>query len=251
VAVRDALLAAREPDEALFRGLPAALDVVGSDQTLDDPRAIEAYAERLADAIRELRQNWRKLLQRIEQQLRLAMVTPSGSSLRTDLRVRAEHLVDRILDPRLRAFLLTVGEEGLDDEDWLEAVSLVVLDKPVRAWLDRDWAAFVAASGHLGGQLRRLEALNYEHIASGSTGFTARRVTITNPDGTESSRVIVTGDGDDAAVEEIASRVLEEATRLLPVDMYPALIARLLDDLAGGAESQADPKPNGRDIKYA
>lgn len=236
VAVRDALLAARQPDEILFKDLPRAVG-------LDDPDAVAAgdrdsikeYASRLSAAVRELQQNWPHLLGRIEDHLRIAMGTPASVSLRADLAARAQHLVDRVLDPKLRSFLFTATEDTLDEEDWLEAIALTALDRPVRSWRDQDWPAFVAAATQLGGTLKRLEALNYEHIAQGSTEFSARRVTITNPDGTETSTILVGREGDDQAVEDVAANLAAEARAKLPAHVHPALLVRLIEHLLSDA----------------
>ena len=247
IAVRDALVAARQPDEILFRDLPAAVGMDDPDAVLSGHRrAVNEYAKRLADAVRELQQNWPDLLERIEGQLRVAMTTPPSTSVRADLAARAQRLVDRVLDTRLRAFLLTACEDALDDADWLEAVALTAVDKPVRSWRDQDWPAFVAASTQLGGSLKRLEALNYEHIAQGSTEFTARRFTITNPDGTESSTILVSSDGDEQAVADFAKRVVEEAKQALPPTVRHAFVARVIDELLGTPE-EAIPEPQIND----
>lgn len=231
VAVRDALVAARQPDEILFRDLPAAVGLPDPDALLGgDRRAVREYARRLAAAVAELQQNWAGLLDRIEAQLRGAMGTPQSAQLRADLSARARHLVDRVLDTRLRAFLLTATEDALDDDDWLEAIAMNALDKPVRGWRDQDWPAFVAATTQLGGTLKRLEALNYAHIASGSSEFTARLVTITDPDGTETSRIVVRREGQERAVDDVALRWIAEA-RLLPADLRAALVTKLIDEL--------------------
>lgn len=232
VAVRDALLAARQPDEILFKHLPSAVELADPDSVLAGDRvSIKEYAGRLAAAVRELQQNWPNLLARIEDHLRLAMGTPASSSLRADLAARAQHLVDRVLDPKLRSFLFTATEDSLDEDDWLEAIALTALDRPVRSWRDQDWPAFVAAATQLGGTLKRLEALNYEHIAQGSTEFSARRVTITNPDGTETSTILVGREGDDQAVDEVAARMATEVRSQLPAHVHPALLVRLMEDL--------------------
>lgn len=236
VAVRDALMAAREPDEILFRDLPTAVGLPEAMAVRGDRNAVNEFAELLAAAVRELQQNWRTLLERIENQLRVAMATPERAEVRADLAARAHHLVDRVLDPRLRAFLLTVTEEALDDDDWIEAVSLMALDKPVRGWRDQDWTAFVAATHQIGGTLKRLEALNYEHIAQGSTEFKARRLTITNPDGSETSIVIVTDPHADEAVERFIQRVKKELADELAPAALPTLIARLTDELMPAAD---------------
>jgi hypothetical protein len=231
VAVRDALLAAREPDEVLFRDLPVALDLAPIPARRSDGRGVGSYATLLASAVRELQRNWADLLGRIEEQLRASMATPTRSQLRGDLSARASHLSDQVLDPRLRAFLLTASDSSLRDSDWVEAVAMTAIDKPVRTWRDQDWPAFVAAAVQLGGTLKRLEALNYEHIARGSTEFTARRITITNPDGTETSTVVVTDPQLDQAVEEIVARLIDDATAALPEAALPALVARLTEEL--------------------
>lgn len=232
VAVRDTLLSARQPDEVLFRDLPTA---VGLDDpsavSAGDPLAINEYAQRLAIAVRELQQNWSALLSRIDGHLRLAMSTPSSAPLRSDLAARARHLVDKVLEPRLRAFLLTASEEALEDADWLEAVALNAVDKPVRNWRDQDWPAFVAAATQLGGTLKRLEALNFEHLAQGSAEFSARRFTITNPDGSESSAILVSREGEDQAIDEFVARVVAAAHEQLPADVHPAVVAKLSEEL--------------------
>lgn len=231
-AVRDALLGARQPDEMLFRDLPIAVGLADPSAVVaGDRRAINEYARRLASAVRELQEAWSNLLARIEDHLRIAMATPPTADVRTDLAARAQHLTDRVLDPRLRSFLLTAVEAALDRTDWLEAIALNVVDKPVRNWRDQDWPAFVAAATQLGGTLKRLEALNYEHIAKGSTEFTARRFTITNPDGTETSAILVSREGADQAVDDFAARVADQARAQLPADLHPALVEKLIDAL--------------------
>jgi len=249
VAVRDALLTARQPDEVLFRDLPVAVGLAHPDAVAaGDRNAIGDYAHRLAEAVRELQHAWPNLLRKIDEQLRSAMATPSSTTLRADLAARAQHLVDRVLDPRLRSFLLTATEAALDDEDWLEAVALTALDKPVRDWRDQDWPAFISASIQLSGTLKRLEALNYEHIAQGSTEFSARRVTITNPDGTETSAILVQREGDNQAVDELASRVVNDVRHQLPAGVRLAFVARVMEELllADDEVVEADTSPEMR-----
>jgi len=247
VAVRDALIGARQPDEILFRELPVAVGLADPSAVVGgDRRAINEYARRLASAVRELQQTWPMLLARIEDHLRTAMATPPTADVRSDLAARAQHLIDRVLDPRLRSFLVTAVEDGLDRTDWLEAIALNAVGKPVRTWRDQDWPAFVAAVTQLGGTLKRLEALNYEHIAQGSTEFAARRVTITKPDGTETSTILVSREGDDQAVNEFAARVAEQAREQLHADVHPALVVKLIDALLTSAiPTNVDLKEKG------
>ncbi len=250
VAVRDTLVGGRQPDEIIFTDLPAAVGLVGSQVVADDRRVVGEYARRLAAAVRELQQNWPALLQRIEAQLRDAVETPESADLRLDLSARARHLADRVLDPRLRAVLLTAAEDALDHDDWLEAIALNVVDKPVRSWWDQDWPAFVAASTQLGGTLKRLEALNYQHIARGTTEFDARLVTVTNPDGTEMNSILVRREGHDRAIDDIAAQITAEMKRL-PRDLRPALWSRLVDELLTEGEAAAASVPDEKVRRHA
>ncbi len=232
VAVRDVLVSACEPDQLLFRELPGAVGISNTERIdLADRRVVARYAQGLAAAVVELGDNWATLLRRIEDQLRSATATPNSGSLRGDLAARAHHLVDRVLDPRLRSFLVTACEESLEDEDWIVALALIVVDKPPVKWRDGDWPAFVAAAGAIGGTLKRLEALNYDHIAQGSTEFTARRFTLTNPDGTETSTIVVIDPAVDDAVEAYVSKVALDAERALAPSVVPAFVARLVEAL--------------------
>lgn len=59
----------------------------------------------------------------------------------------------------------------------------------------------------------------------------ARRITITNPDGTETSTVVVTDPQVDEAVEEVVRRLIADARSALPGAALPALVARLTEEL--------------------
>jgi len=237
LAVRDALLSAREPDQLLFHELPFALGLKGFPVGCANEADVETYASSLASAVRELQGHWDGLLDRVSEQLRVAMGTPLSSELRRDLAARASHLADQVLDPRLRAFLLTASEPSLDHEDWLAAVAMTAIDTPLQSWRDRDWPAFEAATAQLGGTLKRLEALNYESVAKGSTEFTARRVTVTNPDGTETSTVVVTDPNLDRAIDDVVKRLVSNAASELPPGALPALLGRLTEELVPATTS--------------
>lgn len=241
IAVRDLLLSAREPDIVLFRELPAAVGVEPELVERAVPRAVRAYARGLAEAVEALQSAWRDHLIHVDKHLRMVFGTPESATLREDLAARAKHIADRVLDRRLQSFLVTACEPGLSNEDWLEAVALTVVDKPVVNWKDADWPVFVSASAGLGGTLKRLEALNYELIAQGSTEFTARRFTITNPDGTETSRVVVVDPAVDAAVESHVIHVVEEALDTLDATMLPAFALGVIEAVLASEESRMHP----------
>ena len=77
-----------------------------------------------------------------------------------------------------------------------------------RVWTDELAGRFALQINEVGGALRRTLALFFERQAT-AKGFTARRVTVTNPDGSESSDVLVLTDVERDLLESRVSTVVE------------------------------------------
>jgi len=191
-AVRAALVTAREPDELIFSALPAACGVPPfAPGRQVAPARVARYAARLGAAADELRDAYGALLQTIAAALAAELGLPEGlAALRADLRGRARRLAGQVIDPRLRAFLVRAADEQLDDDDWLEAIALNIADGPPGSWRGDDLERFRIQLHDLAGLLRRVEALHFDAMAAQGEGFEARRVTVTAPDGAETSTVV-------------------------------------------------------------
>jgi len=107
VALREAFHQASEPDVLIFETLPAILGFapfVGLGRV--ESAVAEDFAERLAGTVRELREEYARLLASIQQQL--AHATSTGgelAELRQALAADATRLEGHVLEPRLRAFV--------------------------------------------------------------------------------------------------------------------------------------------------
>lgn len=211
-AVCRVLLEAKEPDELLFAQLPQACELRPFDSKrasseAERKRALE-FVRRLRSALAELGGAFDRMLEQVGELLRHSFGSGiARARLREDLRVRARHLEQHVIDPKLRAFLLTASDATLDETDWLQAMAMTLAAKPPSSWSDHDLTAFEALAAERAGWFTRLESLYYDQRRSSDSGFDARRLTLTAPDGTETHEFIRV----DEMTRELVSDALETA----------------------------------------
>ncbi|MEV0946531.1 hypothetical protein [Rhodococcus sp. NPDC049939] len=187
--VRNAFHNASEPDVLLFETLPQVFKIKPFPATGNGKRDLATeYANRLAEVIKELDRAYDALLEDIESHLKEATaVSGTRSEIRQLLAGQAANLDDRILEPRLRAFVGALARD-LDDQAWLENVAMVVSDGHApRVWTDDIANRFPLRISELGATMRRVQAVLYERLAADAEpdGFTISRMVLTHPDGTE------------------------------------------------------------------
>lgn len=232
VGVRDALVAAVEPDELLFSTLPAALgfDPVFAD--LDTYPDAGDYADQAAVALDELCSYYERLLGDL---LRL-LLDASAETTRTVIAGQAEALEGEVLDPEMKAFLLTVASDGLDaDSDWAQAVATVLVKKAPAEWSDNDLRLYRLEIHERFAAFHRLAALHHERRATDGA-FDAYRVTLTHSDGREENRLVSL----DPMLRSAAEDALREFTQTAgsPVRAHHALLALVGEQLL--ADTDAD-----------
>jgi hypothetical protein len=120
VAVRTALLRASSPVDLLFVDLPACfgLPPFGAVETASDTQA-SVFAAKLEDAIGELRACYPELLRRMVNDLCAGLEESGG---RERLRERAQALLFRVKEQKLRTFVQRLGDAALDEDAWIEAL---------------------------------------------------------------------------------------------------------------------------------
>ena len=192
---RDAFHTATEPDVLVFETLP---DLFGmgpfKPRARSNTNAAKAFAERVAATVLELRSAYDELLGMCASKLAEATSMPADlSELHSRLGSRAVELDGHVLEARLSGFVGALARD-LDERAWLENVAMVVSEgQAPRVWTDAIAERFPLRVAEIGGALRRTEALLYDNRArnSDSARFTATRVTLTHPDG--SNRQFVSG----------------------------------------------------------
>ena len=209
LTARDALVAAIEPDELLFRSLPEALgfDPVPADmETYSDA---DAYADSVGAALDELTACYDQLITKL---LDLLLET-SAEATRRALSGQAAALEDEVLHPSVRSFVGALANDALDrDADWISAVATVVVHKAPAEWTDQDLQRFQLDLPQRVAAFQRLVALHAQHRADGGGRFDALRVIVTRSDGREHIRLAGIDGNQRRQVEEALDRTVDELT---------------------------------------
>jgi len=239
VALRQVVLRATEPDVLLFEDIPRVLGVVGEgrgDRT--------NLRQELLPALQSLRGAYPGLLCTVREDL----VKATGaftSDVRVELEQRADPLEGKVLDPRLATLVKAMSAADLDDDAWLEYVAMMVANTPPSSWRDADLARYRTNVAQLGAAFRRLEALTLEaRAAANGRGFSAVLVTITQPDGRDTSTLVRVQDAHRHALDRLVAAALEEAQDVVgsSAEARDALLAVLAAPTGSvGTEVQDDP----------
>lgn len=215
MAVRSALVNAREPATLLFQALPTACGFppisAGS-----RPEVVEGLVKTLRNAIEELRHTFVRLRERIRVALEESFgVSGELETLRPILAVRAQAIALDVSDTRLKAFCMRLADSELDDAAWIESLGSFVCSSPPNKWTDSDGEKFAQELGILVAKFKRVESIafnSHRHAKSQS----AMRVAITYLDGSEIDEVIFISSADKkkmARVEAQITAVLENANQ--------------------------------------
>ena len=190
VAVRDAILGAREPSTLLFTELPRACgrepfrpDAVNTEQ-------VRLFVRDLKMALDELRMAFPEQQERLRKLLRSAFDMPgSFQQFRSSLALRAQEVVIGVNETKLRAFCLRLMDDNLQESDWLESLGSFLALKPPAKWHDAEEDLFIQELGPLAQRFNRVESIQFTagKAAKKSTGI---RLAITQANGNEHEQVI-------------------------------------------------------------
>ena len=206
VRAREVLLAAVEPDELLFSSLPEALGCPPVPAEAQEYPLADAYAAGVGEVLDELNSCFGRLL---DEQLERLLETSAETS-RMAVMGQAASLDGEVLDPEVRAFILSLANDTVEsDTDWVKAVATVVAKKAPAEWTDDDLLRFWRELHEKFAAFHRLLALHHDRRAHGGEPFDAYRVTVTRSDGVEQPLLV----GIDQELRPDAERALDEALK--------------------------------------
>jgi hypothetical protein len=160
-------LNAREPHKVLFEELPKALSLKPFDLSSSNQQTDE-FLKKLKEALINLQKSYDKLLSDIEQRLKKAFLLPKNlNDARRIIKQRGYEIVQMIADVKLKAFVLRLSDDSLDERKWLESVAMVVVSKPPAKWDDHDIMRFEIQLNDLSGQFKRIEEIAAERKIKG------------------------------------------------------------------------------------
>lgn len=126
---RDVLARAKDPEQAFFEDLPAAL---GFDRNkMKDKREIGEYGKVIEMAIRELRTCYTKLIDRIEEHLVEELGLSSGdySEYITEIRNRLSNIKVYLLTDKQKEFYHHIMTEYDNRTQWYQSICFTIIDQ--------------------------------------------------------------------------------------------------------------------------
>lgn len=230
--VRDALLTAIEPDELLFESLPMAFGFRPVPATTKTYSRASDFATGIHRALRELKGCFDTLLEDLLDDL----LSSAAAEKRSDLVARASALNTEVLDPTIRAFILTLTNDTVDsDADWIKAIATVVAKKAPAEWQDEDRERFRHELPQQVAAFHRLAALHADQLAEGGGPFDAMRVIVTSPDGREQVRLVALDEAQREVLERHLAKLLDNSGLGQTADqaLLALLAERILPEPAG------------------
>ncbi len=219
-----------EPDELLFEDLPSAFNLpsIGTGEG-DDGVTAKTLKTQLINALREINRAYETLLNECQSLLKDAFaVSIEEKKLREDLQTRANYLTDKCVEPILKRFTQAVVDESKNDRQWLESLVMIIADKPSESWTDEDFSIFELNLADVARRFENLEVLQKE-VKVDNNSISARRITVTRPDGQETNRMVWIDKERDSQAEELVNEILQK----LPKDqqLRETILAKLTERL--------------------
>jgi hypothetical protein len=190
LAVRQAILEAREPSKLLFTDLPIACGFEPIEAKSASGAPVKNFVKTLKSVLDELRSAFPVLQDRLRAGLR-EHFTLSGTieENRTALTERAQRVCFTATEPKFKAFCLRLMDDGLSESDWLESVGSHLGLKPPSRWHDAEEDAFNTELAHIAGLFKRVESLVFSGKGT-KRAEKAIRLAVTLATGVEHQQVI-------------------------------------------------------------
>lgn len=190
LAVRQAILEAREPSTLLFTDLPVACGFDPIEAKSDSGAPVRSFVKALKSTLDELRGAYPELQDRLRKELREHFaLTGSAGEQRAALTERAQRVGVTATEPKFKAFCLRLMDDALSESDWLESVGSHLALKPPSKWHDAEEDLFNSELAHIAALFKRVESLVFSGNDAGRTEK-AIRLAVTLATGVEHQQVI-------------------------------------------------------------
>lgn len=211
-AVRAALLEAKEPDTLLFTALPQACGYSFLNlNSTSDAHQIKIFRKKLIHALQEMQAAHGQLVN--QSRAMISQLFATGLELKP-LRRYLKAIASRVnantqvIELNLKRFINALIDEQSDDNRWVEALLMVIADKPVDSWTDNDVLVFEVKLSEIVRRFKNLEAI-IDLKGEINEGFDARKITVTYPNGKEINEVVWLDQKDKEEVKRIAEKVVD------------------------------------------
>jgi len=257
-AVLRALLSGKEPDRLIFEDLPIAVGQRPFKAKETSPAGgHQEFRRALFAALRELQQHYDEVLGRCQAQIHEAFgVRASVDHLREDLRVRASYMAGKVIDRRMNSLIVAAVDEERSDRDWLEALVMIIADRPADNWTPQNKLAFELNLTDFARRFRNLEALQREATRETLEGFEAKRITITSSTGEEAHRLVWIAQQHSDKIATRAEQLLAQLDDIDDEHRRQAVLMKVVERVfsTSSEETTRDiepaPTPLGKEAKH-
>ena len=238
LAVRDAILNAREPVTLLFTALPKACGFEPIPAETSASKTVPVFVKTLKDALDDLKIAFPELQERLRKELRATFALPGAfQQFRTALSARSEQILLTITEPKLRAFCLRLMDENLPESDWLESIASYLALKPPSKWHDMEEEVFSYELSQYAAKFHRVESVAFvgSELPKNSVGV---RLAITQADGVEHEQVVHYAPNEEDQLQDLQGQF----EQLLTKDKRLGLVAAsraILTNLTEGEKRKA------------
>lgn len=190
LAVRQAILEAREPSKLLFADLPTACGFEPIEAKTATGAPVKSFVKALKAALDELRGGFPELQDRLRARLR-EHFSLSGSidEYRISLSERAQRVGVTATEPKFKAFCLRLMDDALSESDWLESIGSHLALKPPSKWHDVEEDQFNSELANIAALFKRVESLVFSGKGA-KRNEKAIRLAVTLATGVEHQQVI-------------------------------------------------------------
>ncbi|MCC9134980.1 hypothetical protein ACFSKU_19205 [Pontibacter silvestris] len=139
LAIREAIIKSKDPEETFFVAFPAALGV-STQQLQENASSLNQYVPKLQEAITELRTSYDRLLNRIEEYIQSEIIGDSLSFIeyKEQLQKRFKKLKKHMLVGYQKTFVQRLGSEIDERKAWLESLCQAIIGKPLDTISDKE-----------------------------------------------------------------------------------------------------------------
>jgi hypothetical protein len=128
---------------------------------------------------------------------------------------------------------MAAADETKKDAEWLEALVMIVADKPAESWNDEDVTNFEVKLSDLARKFKNLEAIQKDAQTRAREGFEARKITVTRPDGQETHSLVWFDHESQTKIDGVVEEIVGILNKYDNPQLQQAVVAKLAEWVLG------------------
>lgn len=250
--VRSVFALAKSPQTLLFEQLPVACGLEELQREYPDEEALRRFADKLKQALRELKTAFPDLLQHFQGLLAHAFNLdriPDLMQLRTTLRGRLAGLDRYTIDADgLRAFIRRLVKDSGTEDEWFTNLLLFLGQKPAKKWNDADAEAAEYRLADFARRIHDLDKLRVHYEGQRhalDAEFDVVLLRSLRKGGAEHEQMVCIDKATRTAIKTVREEIVDRFRNLSDPSLRYALLAELTEELLQEGSQQSE-MPKGQ-----